>query len=53
MKQSFNGPVSGERGQAIVEYAFILALVALVCVGTLAQFGGPLNDIFDAVADGF
>ena len=37
----------------MVEYAFILALVALVCVGTLSQFAGPINDIFNAVAAGF
>jgi Flp pilus assembly pilin Flp len=42
-----------EEGQAMVEYALILALVALVCFGTLTLFGAPLNAIFEAVAAGF
>jgi len=42
---------TGERGQAMVEYAFVLALVALVCVGTLGLFSVPLNAIFQSVAD--
>lgn len=42
-----------EDGQAMIEYAFILALVALVCFGTLTLFGAPLNAIFNAVVAGF
>jgi Flp pilus assembly pilin Flp len=42
-----------EEGQAMIEYALILAFVALVCVGTLTLFAGPLNGIFSAVAGGF
>jgi Flp pilus assembly pilin Flp len=42
-----------DEGQAMVEYALILALVALVCVGTLSLFSGPLNTIFNAVHAGF
>jgi Flp pilus assembly pilin Flp len=45
------GREGGERGQAMVEYAFVLALVALVCVGTLGLFSAPLNEIFQTVAD--
>jgi len=45
--------LTDERGQAMIEYALILALVTLVCVGTLGAIGTPLNDIFQSVADGF
>lgn len=47
------GLMAGESGQALVEYALVLSLVSLVCVGTLALFGAPLNAIFNAVAAGF
>ena len=42
-----------EDGQALIEYALILGLVALVCFGTLTLFGAPLNAIFNAVVAGF
>jgi Flp pilus assembly pilin Flp len=37
-----------EQGQALIEYALILMLVATVCAGVLSQLGaniiGPLED---------
>jgi Flp pilus assembly pilin Flp len=42
-----------EAGQAMIEYALILALVALFCFGTLTLFGAPMNAIFNAVVAGF
>ncbi|MEO6989163.1 MAG: Flp family type IVb pilin [Aquihabitans sp.] len=30
---------SGERGASLVEYALLLALIAVVCIGALSYFG--------------
>ncbi len=41
-----------EEGQALVEYALILSLIAVVCIGTLTALGtgvdGVLQDIVAA-----
>jgi Flp pilus assembly pilin Flp len=45
-----------ESGQALVEYALILMLIALVAVGALTQIGvnivGPLSDAAAGVGGG-
>jgi Flp pilus assembly pilin Flp len=39
---------AGERGQALIEYALVLMLVATLCAAVLSQIGvniiGPLED---------
>jgi pilus assembly protein Flp/PilA len=44
-----------EEGQALVEYALILALIAVVCIGALTTLGtnveSKLNDIATAIAN--
>jgi Flp pilus assembly pilin Flp len=35
-----------ESGQALVEYALVLSLVALVCVGSLSALGLKVQDMF-------
>jgi len=30
---------SGERGASLIEYALLLALIAVVCIGALQYFG--------------
>ena len=42
-----------EDGQAMVEYALILAFVAIAVVGTLSQIGPLVSDVFVSVAGGF
>jgi len=42
-----------ECGQALVEYALIIAFIALVCIGTLTQFGPFVRDLFVPVLGGF
>lgn len=39
----------GESGQAMVEYALILALVSVVAVGILATLGGSISSIFSSI----
>jgi pilus assembly protein Flp/PilA len=40
-----------EEGQALVEYALIVSLVALLAVGGLTLAGGRVNTMFSAIAD--
>ena len=40
-----------EEGQAMVEYALILALVSVVAIGTLTAIGTNVDAIFAAVRD--
>jgi len=39
----------GESGQAMVEYALILALVSVIAVGILTQLGGSVSSIFNEI----
>jgi len=41
--------LSAEKGQTLVEYGLILALIAVVVVGALLAIGGKLNGIFGYV----
>ena len=38
-----------EEGQALVEYALILALVSVVSVGALTALGLGISDLFDGI----
>ena len=38
-----------EEGQAMVEYALILALVSVVAIGVLTAIGTDVNSIFNKV----
>jgi pilus assembly protein Flp/PilA len=35
-----------DRGASLVEYALLLALIAVVCIGAVTFFGGSLDDSF-------
>jgi pilus assembly protein Flp/PilA len=35
-----------DRGASLVEYALLLALIVVVCVGAVTFFGGSLDDSF-------
>jgi pilus assembly protein Flp/PilA len=39
-----------EEGQALVEYALILALVSVVAIGSLTLLGGNIDTILNAIA---
>jgi pilus assembly protein Flp/PilA len=45
--------IEEENGQALVEYALILMLVALVTVGALTQIGIRVNNILNGIAGAF
>ena len=40
-----------ERGQAMVEYGLIIALVAVVLIVVLVALSGGLSNIFNSAAD--
>jgi Flp pilus assembly pilin Flp len=42
--------LAGEKGQALIEYALILALVAVLTVGVLQALGLSVSSILDHVS---
>ena len=49
MKKFINWFTSEESGQGMVEYGLIIALIAIVLLGTLAAMRGGLEDIFGEI----
>jgi pilus assembly protein Flp/PilA len=41
---------ASERGAALVEYALLLALIAVVCIVALTTLGGKASSKFDTIA---
>jgi pilus assembly protein Flp/PilA len=39
-----------EDGQDLLEYALLVALIALIAIGAVQMAGGAVNDIFAAIA---
>jgi len=42
-----------EAGQALVEYSFIIVMVAVVCFAALQFIGADVSAVFQQVANGF
>ena len=40
-----------ERGAALVEYALLLALIAVVCIAALTTLGGDASDKFTDIGN--
>ena len=40
-----------ESGQGMVEYALIIALIAVVVIGAVVILGGRIKDIFSSAGD--
>lgn len=46
--------ISGDRkGATAVEYGLIIGLLALAIIGSVAQVGSPVENHFEAAANGF
>ena len=43
--------VRNEEGQDLIEYALLVALIALVCVAALTTAGSQVNVIFGKIRD--
>ena len=46
---AFGALRNGEEGQAMVEYALILALVSVAAVAILSTLGGSVSSIFSEI----
>ncbi len=46
-----NALVREDEGQDLIEYALLVALIALVCVAALTTAGQQVNTIFNSIAD--
>jgi pilus assembly protein Flp/PilA len=44
------GLVRNEEGQDLLEYALLIALIALVCVGAVALAGTKVSQVFTNIA---
>jgi pilus assembly protein Flp/PilA len=44
------GFVRRDEGQDLLEYALLISLIALVCVGAITAAGTNVKDIFDKIA---
>ena len=42
--------IKNERGAALVEYALLLALIAVVCIVAIGVIGNQANDKFSEIA---
>jgi pilus assembly protein Flp/PilA len=50
LMQFFNRLRHREEGQALVEYALILSLIAVVCITALTLIGTSVNNILNQIA---
>lgn len=46
-----NAKVSSERGASLVEYALLVALIAVVCIGAVTFLGNAAADEFSTVGN--
>ncbi len=44
--------LAAERGQGLVEYGFILVLIAVVVILSVTLLGGTVQNLFDKVNSG-
>lgn len=45
------GGLGGQKGQSLIEYMILLALVVLVCVGTTKALGSKVHSKFREIRD--
>ena len=48
---TWKGRLVSEKGQTMVEYGLILALIAAVVIGVIAALGGHLNSLFGTISN--
>jgi pilus assembly protein Flp/PilA len=45
--------IRDKDGATMVEYAFMVMLIAIVCVATISTIGTKLSTVYNTVADDF
>lgn len=50
---TLGGVAKGEQGQGLVEYAFLLLLVALAAIGTVTALGTSIDTMVQSVVNAF
>ena len=50
LRTAVEGRLAVEEGQALIEYALILTLVALLTIGVLQALGGNLSAVLNKVS---
>ena len=51
VRAAIRRPASDDRGASLVEYALLLALIALVCIGAVTLLGSATSDNVTNSAD--
>ena len=46
-----NGRLRGQEGQALVEYALIISLIAVALIGALTFMSGQIDGIFSTIGN--
>jgi len=49
--ETVKGALKDEKGQGMVEYGLILALIAVVVIGVMTSMGGNLNTMLGNVSN--
>jgi pilus assembly protein Flp/PilA len=53
MQRRASAPGSDDRGAALIEYALLIALIAVVCVLTITYLGREISQGFSQTGSGF
>ena len=49
LSQSVRRFVKGEEGATLVEYALLVALIAVVCIAAISSLGGAISEQFSDI----
>jgi pilus assembly protein Flp/PilA len=51
LREAIHGRIAGERGASLVEYALLVALIAMVCIGAITILGTETGDSVSRTAN--
>ncbi len=51
LKTWLQARIDSDRGASLVEYALLVALIAVVCIAAISFLGGAASDQFDRIGD--
>ena len=53
LSAKFQALRNGEEGQDLVEYALLVALIALVCITGISNLASAINTVFSNISSSF